>query len=41
MTLKEFLLRTFTWWNGATWGTIFYTWRQGGFVGEDEFSNRS
>jgi NADH:ubiquinone oxidoreductase subunit len=40
MTFKEFLIRTFTWWNGTTWGTQFYTWRKGGFVGEDEFGNR-
>ena len=40
MTFKEFLLRTFTWWNGTTWGTSFYTWRHGQFVGEDELGNR-
>src|SRR5919206_292318 len=40
MTFKEFLIRTFTWWNGTTWGTAFYTWRRGQFVGEDEFGNR-
>ena len=40
MTFKEFLIRTFTWWNGTTWGTHVYTWRRGGFVGEDEFGNR-
>ncbi len=40
MTFKEFLIRTFTWWNGTTWGTQFYTWRHGQFVGEDEFGNR-
>jgi NADH:ubiquinone oxidoreductase subunit len=40
MTFKEYLLRTLTWWNGTTWGTAFYTWRHGQFVGEDEFGNR-
>ena len=40
MTFKEFLIRTFTWWNGTTWGTQFYTWRRGRSVGEDEFGNR-
>ncbi|MBL1407103.1 MAG: NADH:ubiquinone oxidoreductase subunit NDUFA12 [Rhizobiales bacterium] len=29
----------FTWWNGSTWGTRFYTWRKGDKVGEDEFGN--
>jgi len=29
----------FTWWNGSTWGTRFYTWRKGKRVGEDEFGN--
>ena len=30
----------FTWWNGATIGTLFHTWRKGEFVGADEFGNR-
>ncbi len=30
----------FTWWNGNTWGTRFFTMRQGKLVGEDEFGNR-
>ena len=29
----------FTWWNGSTWGTRFYTWRKGTKVGEDEAGN--
>ncbi|WP_075996548.1 NADH:ubiquinone oxidoreductase subunit NDUFA12 [Salaquimonas pukyongi] len=29
----------FTWWNGSTWGTRFYTWLKGTRVGEDEFGN--
>lgn len=40
MTFKEYIVRFFTWWNGTTLGTQFYTWRFGGFVGEDEFGNR-
>ncbi len=30
----------FTWWNGATIGTLFHTWRKGEFVGVDQFGNR-
>ena len=33
------LLQFFTWWNSATWGTRFFTWRKGEFVGNDEFGN--
>jgi NADH:ubiquinone oxidoreductase subunit len=40
MTFKEFLLQFFTWWNGQTLGTRFYTWRAGALVGTDEFGNR-
>lgn len=40
MTFKEYLLQVFTWWNGQTLGTRFYTWRFGRFVGEDEFGNK-
>ncbi|MFK7901337.1 MAG: NADH:ubiquinone oxidoreductase subunit NDUFA12 [Nitratireductor sp.] len=29
----------FTWWNGSTWGTRFYTFLKGSKVGEDEFGN--
>lgn len=36
MLLKRF----FTWWNGGTWNTLFYTWRHGEFVGTDEFGNK-
>lgn len=38
--LKNFLLQFFTWWSGQTLGTRFYTWRNGEFVGEDEFGNK-
>ncbi|PTW60572.1 NADH:ubiquinone oxidoreductase subunit [Breoghania corrubedonensis] len=38
--MKTFLLQIFTWWNGQTLGTRFFTWRKGEFVGEDEFGNR-
>jgi NADH:ubiquinone oxidoreductase subunit len=38
--MKAFFLALFTWWNGATVGTRFFTWRKGDFVGEDEFGNR-
>ena len=34
--IKQF----FTWWNGETWGTRFYTWRKGEFVGQDETGNK-
>ena len=33
--LKQF----FTWWNGETWATRFYTWRKGEFVGHDDLGN--
>lgn len=35
----KFLLQLFTWWNGQTLGTRFYTWRKGVAVGSDEFNN--
>ena len=35
----KFLLQFFTWWNGQTLGTRFYTWRKGERVGDDEFGN--
>jgi NADH:ubiquinone oxidoreductase subunit len=38
--MKRLLLQIFTWWNGETIGTRFWTWRKGEFVGEDEFGNR-
>ena len=40
MTLKEFLTRTFTWWNGQTWGTWLYTRQKGQLVGTDQFGNQ-
>jgi len=39
ISMKLFLLRFFTWWNGATLNTLFYTHLRGEFVGEDEFGN--
>ncbi len=39
MDLKLFFLRYFTWWNGATLNTLFYTSRKGEFVGHDQFGN--
>ncbi len=36
----QFLKQFFTWWNGQTWNTRFYTWRAGTFVGEDEYGNK-
>ena len=38
--MKEFFLQFFTWWNGQTLGTRFWTWRAGEFVGADEQGNR-
>ena len=40
MTFKDYLIRVFTWWNGTTFGTQFYTWRRGQFVGDDELGNK-
>lgn len=37
--MKTFLLQIFTWWNGQTLGTRFYTWRKGVRVGSDDFGN--
>lgn len=34
------LARIFTWWNGATIGTLFDVGRRGVFVGEDDQGNR-
>jgi len=39
MGVKDFLVQVFTWWNGATVGTRFYTWRKGVRVGEDDQGN--
>src|SRR5262249_17007120 len=38
--MKTFFLRFFTWWNGATFGTLLWTSLYGEPVGEDEFGNR-
>jgi NADH:ubiquinone oxidoreductase subunit len=38
--LKTFTVRTFTWWNSQTFGTQWWTYRYGEFVGDDEFGNR-
>ena len=35
----SFLSKVFTWWNGETFGTQFYTWRKGRRVGEDAEGN--
>jgi NADH:ubiquinone oxidoreductase subunit len=39
MNLKTFFTRLFSWWNDQTFGTQFWTWRHGEFVGADEFGN--
>ena len=36
----QFLKQFFTWWNGQTWNTRFYTWRKGTYVGQDEQGNK-
>lgn len=38
--MKDFLLRVFTWWNGATFGTLRTTRLHGELVGEDQYGNR-
>src|SRR5262245_21319892 len=38
--MKKFLLQFFTWWNGQTLGTRFWTLRKGEFVGDDDDGNR-
>ena len=35
-----FLKQLFTWWNGETLNTQFYTWRKGNYVGADQFGNK-
>lgn len=35
-----FLKQLFTWWNGQTLNTRFFTWRNGEYVGSDEFGNK-
>ena len=37
--MKLFLLRFFTWWNGATLNTLWHTRRHGELVGQDECGN--
>src|SRR6516162_5791108 len=32
--------KIFTWWNGATIGTLFTLARRGVFIGQDDFGNR-
>jgi NADH:ubiquinone oxidoreductase subunit len=39
LPMKMFFLRLFTWWNGATFGTLLHTWRKGSEVGRDDFGN--
>jgi NADH:ubiquinone oxidoreductase subunit len=39
MGILNTLLRAVTWWNGATLNTLFYTWRKGVRVGEDDQGN--
>lgn len=34
------LAKIFTWWNGATIGTLLFSWRNGVKVGEDAMGNR-
>ena len=36
----SFLGSIFTWWNGATIGTMLFSARNGNCVGEDDFGNR-
>ncbi|MHA1188865.1 MAG: NADH:ubiquinone oxidoreductase subunit NDUFA12 [Alphaproteobacteria bacterium] len=37
--MGTFFLRLFTWWNGQTLGTQFFTWRKGERIGEDAAGN--
>ncbi len=39
MGLGNTIKRVFTWWNGQTFGTQFWTWRKGNKVGEDAEGN--
>ena len=36
----NFILRVLTWWNGQSFGTQIFTWRNGVAVGEDELGNK-
>lgn len=38
-SLVEHLTRVFTWWNGQTLNTAYFTKRHGARVGEDEYGN--
>jgi NADH:ubiquinone oxidoreductase subunit len=40
MKPKDFIIRFFTWWNGATLGTLVWSARHGELVGTDECGNR-
>lgn len=37
--MAGFVKQIFTWWNGSTIGTRFFTWRKGTRIGEDQFGN--
>lgn len=37
--MANFIKRIFTWWDGQTFGTQFWTWRKGEKIGEDEAGN--
>ena len=34
-----FIKRLFSWWNGATLGTLFDIWKRGEKIGEDDYGN--
>ena len=40
MGILNTVLRAFTWWDGQTLNTQFWTWRKGVKVGEDDQGNR-
>ncbi|MCL6229581.1 NADH:ubiquinone oxidoreductase subunit NDUFA12 [Bartonella bilalgolemii] len=37
--MSGFFKQIFTWWNGNTINTRFFTWRHGKRIGEDQFGN--
>lgn len=39
MSIKKRLLQILTWWNGATFNTLCWTWSHGELVGHDDFGN--
>lgn len=39
MGILKSVLRAFTWWDGQTLNTQFFTWRKGVHVGEDDGGN--